>query len=36
LSQAGLVRAKRIKPWTCDKRDEQRIEAVQQVIGKNA
>ena len=32
LSQAGLVRAKRIKQWTFYKRDEARIEAVKQAI----
>ena len=32
LSQAGLVRAKRIKQWTFYKRDEERIEAVKRAI----
>jgi DNA-binding transcriptional ArsR family regulator len=32
LSQAGLVRSKRIKQWTFYKRDEGRIEEVKQEI----
>jgi DNA-binding transcriptional ArsR family regulator len=32
LSQAGLVRAKRIKQWTFYKRDEDRIRAVKDAI----
>ena len=32
LSQAGLVRAKRIKQWTFYKRDEARIRAVKDAI----
>jgi DNA-binding transcriptional ArsR family regulator len=32
LSQAGLVRGKRIKKWTFYKRDETRINAMKQVI----
>jgi DNA-binding transcriptional ArsR family regulator len=32
LSQAGLVRAKRIKQWTFYRRDEERIEAVKRAI----
>ena len=32
LSQAGLVRARRIKQWTFYKRDEARIEAVKRAI----
>jgi DNA-binding transcriptional ArsR family regulator len=32
LSQAGLVRARRIKQWTFYKRDEERIEAVKRAI----
>ena len=32
LTQAGLVRAKRIKQWTFYKRDEARIRALKQTI----
>jgi ArsR family transcriptional regulator len=32
LSQAGLVRARRIKQWTFYKRDEARIEEIKQAI----
>jgi len=32
LSQAGLVRAKRIKQWTFYKRDEARIRAIKDAI----
>ena|SRR5690348_7021129 len=32
LSQAGLIRAKRIKQWTFYKRDEARIQEVKQAI----
>jgi DNA-binding transcriptional ArsR family regulator len=32
LSQAGLVRAKRIKQWTFYKRDEARIAAIKEAI----
>jgi ArsR family transcriptional regulator len=32
LSQAGLVRAKRIKQWTFYKRDEARIEEIKRAI----
>jgi ArsR family transcriptional regulator len=32
LSQAGLLRSKRIKQWTFYKRDETRIEAVKNAI----
>jgi ArsR family transcriptional regulator len=32
LSQAGLVRAKRIKQWTFYKRDEDRIAEIKQAI----
>lgn len=32
LSQAGLVRAKRIKQWTFYKRDEERIAAVKRAF----
>ena len=32
LSQAGLVRAKRIKQWTFYKRDESRIAEIKQAI----
>jgi ArsR family transcriptional regulator len=32
LSQAGLVRGKRIKQWTFYKRDEKRIRAVKQAF----
>jgi DNA-binding transcriptional ArsR family regulator len=32
LSQAGLVRAKRIKQWTFYQRDEERIRAVKDAI----
>ena len=32
LSQAGLVRAKRIKQWTFYKRDEARIAEIKQAI----
>jgi DNA-binding transcriptional ArsR family regulator len=32
LSQAGLVRAKRIKQWTFYRRDEARIAAIKQAI----
>jgi ArsR family transcriptional regulator len=32
LSQAGLVRAKRIKQWTFYKRDEARIRAIKRAI----
>jgi ArsR family transcriptional regulator len=35
LSQAGVLRAKRIKQWTFYKRDEQRIEEIKQAIVKN-
>lgn len=35
LSQAGLVRAKRIKQWTFYQRDEARIREVKQAILKN-
>ena len=35
LSQAGLVRAKRIKQWTFYKRDEKRIRDVKQAILKD-
>ena len=34
LSHAGLVRGKRIKQWTFYKRDERRIAAVKNMIGK--
>jgi DNA-binding transcriptional ArsR family regulator len=34
LSQAGLIRPKRIKQWTFYKRDEARIRAVKQAIAK--
>lgn len=34
LSQAGLVRAKRIKQWTFYQRDEERIAAVKRAIAK--
>lgn len=33
LTQAGLVRGKRIKPWTFFQRDERRIREVKRVIG---
>ena len=33
LSQAGLVRARRIKQWTFYRRDEQRIADVQRMLG---
>lgn len=32
LTQAGLVRAKRIKQWTFYKRDEQRIDEIKRAI----
>src|SRR6266852_1655789 len=32
LSQAGLIRAKRIKQWTFYKRDEARIRAIKKAI----
>ena len=32
LSQAGLVRARRIKQWTCYKRDEKRIAEVKRAF----
>ena len=32
LSQAGLVRGKRIKPWTFYRRDEKRIAAVKRAL----
>lgn len=34
LSQAGLVRAKRIKQWTFYRRDEARITAVKRMIAR--
>jgi ArsR family transcriptional regulator len=34
LSQAGLVRAKRIKQWTFYRRDEARIKEVKRLIAK--
>ena len=34
LSQAGLVRAKRIKQWTFYRRDEARIKQVKRLIAK--
>jgi DNA-binding transcriptional ArsR family regulator len=35
LSQAGLIRGKRIKQWTFYKRDEERIDAIKDDILKN-
>jgi DNA-binding transcriptional ArsR family regulator len=35
LSHAGLVRGKRIKKWTFYKRDENRINAMKQVIARS-
>src|SRR5437868_18362 len=32
LTQAGLVRSKRIKQWTFYKRDEERIRAIKEMI----
>jgi ArsR family transcriptional regulator len=34
LAQAGLLRAKRIKQWTFYRRDEAKIRAVKEAIGK--
>ena len=34
LSQAGLIRSKRIKKWTFYRRDEGRIRALKQIIAK--
>lgn len=34
LSQAGLVRGKRIKKWTFYRRDEQRIKEIKKLIAK--
>jgi DNA-binding transcriptional ArsR family regulator len=35
LTQAGLLRSKRIKQWTFYKRDETRIKALKSLINKN-
>jgi DNA-binding transcriptional ArsR family regulator len=35
LSQAGLIRSKRIKQWTFYQRDERRIQEVKQAILRN-
>jgi DNA-binding transcriptional ArsR family regulator len=35
LTQAGLLRSKRIKQWTFYKRDEARIKALKSLINKN-
>jgi DNA-binding transcriptional ArsR family regulator len=35
LTQAGLLRSKRIKQWTFYKRDETRIKALKRLINKN-
>ncbi|HEV2269573.1 MAG TPA: helix-turn-helix domain-containing protein [Steroidobacteraceae bacterium] len=34
LTQAGLLRAKRIRQWTFYKRDEKRIRALRQALGR--
>lgn len=34
LSQAGLIRGKRIKQWTFYKRDEKRIQALKKLVAK--